>query len=90
MKKGTKIFLISAVLAALLTAGLLYLAQRPSNGPNVFTLSIVPFYMIGVWFSGNVHQPSTLPVYLSIYLFFLAPVYATLFVCSKIGEGRDG
>lgn len=89
MKKRTKRRLMSAELAAMLTVGLFYLAQQPSNGPNIFTLIILPFYMIGVFFSGNLHQPSEIAGYLSMYLFFFAIVYGALFICSKIGESHE-
>ena len=89
MKKRTKRFLISAVLAVVLTVGLLYLAHQPSNGPNIFTLSTLPFYMIGVLFSGNAHQPSEIPAYLSMYLFFFIIVYAGLFIWSKLKKDYD-
>jgi hypothetical protein len=55
MKKGTKRCLISAVVAVLFTVGLLYLATRPSDGPNIFTTAILPFWMIGSFFSGSIH-----------------------------------
>jgi glucan phosphoethanolaminetransferase (alkaline phosphatase superfamily) len=89
MKKCTKRCFISAVLAAVLMAGLLYLADQPSNGPNIFTTSVLPFYMIGVLFSGNAHEPSEIPTYISMYLFFFVIVYAALFIWSKIVESHD-
>jgi hypothetical protein len=89
MKKRTKRCLISSVLAAVLTVALLYLAHQPSSGPNIFTMSILPFYMVGVLFSGNAHLPSEIPAYLSMYLFFFVIVYAALFILSKIGESHD-
>jgi hypothetical protein len=89
MKKRAKRLLISAVAALLLTAGLLYLATRPSTGPNLFTLSVLPFWMIGSFFSGSIHAPAEAPAYLSMYLFFFMVVYVSLFAWSKMGEKDD-
>jgi hypothetical protein len=80
--------LISSVAAALLTASLLYLAHQPSNGPNIFTISVLPFYMIGVLFSGNLHQPSEIPAYLSMCLFFFAIVYSVLWIWSPVRNDK--
>lgn len=71
-------------------ASLLYLAHQPSNGPNIFTMSVMPFYMVGVLFSGNAHQPSEIPAFISMYLFFFVFVYAALFLWSKTGRKQDG
>ena len=90
MKKRTKRCLISAGLAALLTVGLIYLAQQPSNESNIFTISMLPFYMIGVFFSGSIHAPSEIPAMISMYLFFFAIVYAALFIWSKTRHSQDG
>jgi hypothetical protein len=88
MKKRKTRLLISAVVAALLMACLLYLAQQPSNGPNIFTMSVLPFYMVGVLFSSNAHQPSEIPAYLSMYLFFFATVYFVLWIWSLVRNDK--
>src|SRR5436309_2087599 len=65
-------FLIPATVAGALMSALLYVAHLPSNGPNFFTLCLLPFLFIGTALSGNVHQPSAVGFYLSMFLFFFA------------------
>ena len=90
MKKRKTRLLVSAAMAGLLMASLLYLAHQPSNGPNIFTMSVLPFYMIGVLFSGNAHQPSEIPAYISMYLFFYGLVYVVLLIWSRTGQKQAG
>ena len=78
--------LVSALAAGVLTAGLIYAAQQPSNGPNVFSLCVFPFYMVGVLFSGNIHQPSPAGSVVSMFLFFFAVAYAAQMLWTKIAK----
>jgi hypothetical protein len=67
MKKRTKGILICALLAVALEGGLLFAAHQPSNGPNIFTLCVVPFIMLTSAFSGSLGE---FVFYLSMFLFF--------------------
>ena len=75
-----KRLLIAIVLAAVLTAGLLALARLPASGPTVFSLLVLPFYMIGGMVSHNVHQPNEFACYASMFLFFFLVSLAGLAV----------
>jgi len=67
MKKRSKGILICAVMAAALEAGLLFAEHQPSNGPNVFTLCVVPFFAFASAFIGSL---GNVVFYLSMFLFF--------------------
>src|SRR5262249_48919364 len=81
--------LIVVGISGLVSAGLLYAAQQPSSGPTVFSLCVLPFYMIGVIFSGDVHQPSEIGSFGSMFLFFFAAGYAAQIIWTKIAKKRD-
>jgi hypothetical protein len=80
---GMKRLLIAVLLAAALTAGLLALVELPSNGPTIFSLILLPFYMIGVLVSHNAHQPDEFACYASMFLFFFLVSLAGLAVWSS-------
>jgi uncharacterized membrane protein YcfT len=67
MKKHSKGILICAVVAAALEAGLLFAAHQPSNGPNIFTLCVVPFFAFASAFHGSL---ADVVFYTSMFLFF--------------------
>ena len=69
MKKHGKGLLYCALAAAALEAGWLFVAHQPSNGPNLFTLCIVPFFMFASLFSGSLGD---VVFYVSIFLAFFA------------------
>ena len=74
-----KRLLISVFVAAVLTVGVLTLVQRPANGPTIFSVLLLPFYMVGVLVSGNAHEPNELVCYLSMFLFFFVVSLAVQF-----------
>jgi len=82
-----KRLLISVLLAAGLTAGLFAMARVPSKGPTIFTLMILPFYMVGALVSHNAHQPDEIAGYASMFLFFLLISYGGLVAWSKWRRG---
>ena len=88
MKKQMRRFLISAVIAIAITAGLLCAIRIPSDGPNIFSLLCLPFYMVGVFFSDNVHQPDEIAAYVSMFLFFFGIAFAAQVVISRIRQRR--
>jgi hypothetical protein len=88
MKKRAIQFLVSAVLAGALTAGLLYAVSIPSKGPTIFSLLCLPFYMIGMHFSGSIHQPETIATFLSMFLFFFIITFGLIVVASKLFRRR--
>jgi hypothetical protein len=78
-----KKLLIAVLLATALTVGLLALAQLPSNGPTLFSLMILPFYIIGAMFSHNAHQPNEAVTYSTMFLFFFVVSFVGLAVWSR-------
>ncbi len=46
--------------------------------------------MIGVFFSGNVHQPSEVGSFGSMFLFFFGAAYAAQMIWTKIAKNHDG
>ena len=87
MKNRTKRVLISAIVAILLQAslvGLATVAQRTSNGQDVFTFCLMPFYIIGAFLSGSAEDPSGIIIYLSMFLAFFGIVYLALIGLSKL------
>ena len=84
MKRHAICLLIAATLAAPLTLLWLNVSSQPSDGPTILTKSVLPFYLFGVLFTGNAHAPSAVAVYLSMYLFVLAVIYAITVVWTKL------
>ena len=84
MKRHAIRLLIAATLAAPLMLLWLNVASQPSDGPTILTSSVLPFYLIGVLFTGNAHAPSAVAVYLSMYLFVLAVIYAISVLWTKL------
>jgi uncharacterized MAPEG superfamily protein len=80
--------LVSALVGALLVAGVVTLAGRAqqagSNGADIFTQSLFPFYAIAAFLTHNAEDTSAALIYSVMFLFFAALVYALLFMCSKI------
>jgi len=75
-EKNTKWILISALVAAVLEACLLFAAHQPSNGPTIFTLFSVPFFMLASACGGSLGE---IVFYLSIfYIFFVVTFLAHL------------
>ena len=67
MKKHAKGILICVLVAVGLEAALLLAARQPSNGPNIFTLCVVPFIILASPFTGSFGEVA---FYLLIFLFF--------------------
>jgi hypothetical protein len=74
MKKHAKWTLISALVAAVLEASLLFAVRQPSNGPNVFTLCTLPFFVLASACGDNL---GGIVFYVSIFLFFFGITYLT-------------
>ena len=85
MKKRTKGILICALVAAALEAGLLFAAHQPSNGPDIFTLCVVPFFAFASVFNGSLGD---VVFYLSMFLFFFAITFLAYLVWSQITKGN--
>jgi len=66
VKRSLVAALTSVVVVVLLLAGL----RMPSGGPDVFSMVLLPFYMVGVMFSHNAHQPDEVATYSSMFIFF--------------------
>jgi hypothetical protein len=84
MKRQAICLLIAATLAVPLMLLWLNVLSRPSDGPTILTNSVLPFYLIGVLFTGNAHAPSALAVYLSMYLFVFAVIYSISVLWTKL------
>ncbi len=55
----------------LLTTVLLWFARLNST----VALGLLPFYLLGVWASGNAHAPNELVVYVAMFVFFTGIVF---------------
>jgi uncharacterized membrane-anchored protein YitT (DUF2179 family) len=87
MKKRTKRILISALLATLLEAilvGLATVAQRTSNGQDIFTFCLMPFYMIAAVLTHNAEDTSGVLIYSLMFLFFLGITYLAQVMWARI------
>jgi len=80
---------ISLLIAAGLMAGFLALANRPSNGPNIFSVMEMPFYMVGALFSSNAHAPSEIACYSSMFLFFFFISFRAYVAWSNWRRGKS-
>ena len=87
MTTRTKRILISAIIAIVLEVswlGLASVAQRTSNGQDIFTLCLIPFYVIGAYLSGSAEDPSGFIIYFSMFLAFWGVVYLAVIGWSKL------
>lgn len=89
MKKRMSRILVSAAIAIAATAGLLFAIRIPSDGPSIFSMLILPFYMVGVVFSRNAHQPDTTATYISMFMFFFGIAFATQVIIARILQRRS-
>ena len=90
MKTRTTRCLISLGVSGVLTGGLLYYGfQQPSSGPTFFTYCVWPFFMIGVFLSGNFHRSSELATFGSMFLFFFGAAYAAQTIWAKIAKNYE-
>jgi len=83
MSQVAKRSLISTLLSVVLMALLLLGLRMPSNGPNIFSVFCLPFYMIGVLFTHNAHAPDDIVVYSSMFLFFFVITFIGQVLWSK-------
>jgi hypothetical protein len=72
---------LSVLVAGIVTVTLVLLAQMPTTGPSIFSIVLLPFYVIGSIVSGNPHAPNEAVVYLSMFisLAFLTYMVLTIF-----------
>lgn len=82
-----KRLLIAVFLAAGLTSGLVALARVPSDGPMVFSLLILPFYMFGVAVSHNAHQPNEIASFGSMFCCFFLLTFGGQVLWSRYRGG---
>jgi hypothetical protein len=85
MKKRTKGILICVLVAAVLEAALLLAARQPSNGPNMFTLCVVPFIILTSAFTGTFGE---VVFYLSIFFFFFGVTILGYWLWTQITKGN--
>ncbi len=80
--------LFSLIGAALLTLVVYLGLQMHSSGPDVFSLIILPFYIISSLVSGNPHEPNEAIGYTIMFAFFFCAVFACQVLWSKLRRGR--
>jgi len=83
MNKQVKRVLISLALSVVLMALLFLGARTPSNGPTVFSLLCLPFFLVGKLFDHISRLSGEIAFYSSMFLFFFTASFVTQIIWSK-------
>ena len=65
-----KKLIIPIVVGLTLTAGIRLCAGLPSQGPTIWSIIVLPFYVIGGLVSGSIHAPNEIAIYAAMFAFF--------------------